>query len=347
MMVEKGCENCRKWQEHYYWEHMDVSKFRFFKFMSIPDKFAKNFNWGDSLDLKAPSGEIWNTGIAKHASKVFLMSAGWEDFVKAHELQAGDLLIFTCSGKSSVDVLIFEPSGCEKISSLFGNITSPNTQEHFNDMADKGRQSQGYSMSDCEDTATPSQMVGSSFHYASTSKKPVGRHPRRRLESPESSNDHVKQGAIDEEESDEENANSNCYYSVTANRLCDEEKEKVSRLVWIQPDNPAFVTVLKMSHVRRRSNYLIFPSQFAADHLDSRLQEITLLRPNRKEKWCVKYYHTADARGIRNHNFYKFVQDNNLREGDICAFELMKAGRKVTMTVHAVRKDADRFALVP
>ncbi|KAJ1266117.1 hypothetical protein BS78_08G126400 [Paspalum vaginatum] len=306
MMVEKGCENCRKWQEHYYWEHMDVSKFRFFKFMSIPDKFAKNFNWGDSLDLKAPSGEIWNTGIAKHASKVFLMSAGWEDFVKAHELQ-----------------------------------------EHFNDMADKGRQSQGYSMSDCEDTATPSQMVGSSFHYASTSKKPVGRHPRRRLESPESSNDHVKQGAIDEEESDEENANSNCYYSVTANRLCDEEKEKVSRLVWIQPDNPAFVTVLKMSHVRRRSNYLIFPSQFAADHLDSRLQEITLLRPNRKEKWCVKYYHTADARGIRNHNFYKFVQDNNLREGDICAFELMKAGRKVTMTVHAVRKDADRFALVP
>ncbi|KAJ1266119.1 hypothetical protein BS78_08G126600 [Paspalum vaginatum] len=327
MMVEKGCENCRKWQEHYYWGHMDVSKSRFFKFMmgdfakaiSIPDKFAKNFNRGDNLVLNAPSGETWNMGIAKHASKVLLMSAGWEDFVKAHQLQEGDLLIFTCSGNSSFDVLIFEPSGCEK----------------------------GNSLSDSEDTATPSQLVGSSLQYASTSKKPVGKHPRRRLESPESSKDDVKQGAIGEEESDEENANSNYYYSVTANRLCDEEKEKVSRLVWIQPDNPAFVTVLKMSHVRRRSNYLIFPSQFAADHLDSRPQEITLLRPNRKDKWCVKYYHTADARGIRNHNFYKFVLDNNLREGDICAFELMKAGRKVTMTVHAVRKDAGRSSLVP
>lgn len=33
MIVEKGCERCRKWQEHCYREHMDVSKKRFFKFM--------------------------------------------------------------------------------------------------------------------------------------------------------------------------------------------------------------------------------------------------------------------------------------------------------------------------
>jgi hypothetical protein len=33
-MVEKRCERCREWQEHYYWEHMDVSKIRFFKLMT-------------------------------------------------------------------------------------------------------------------------------------------------------------------------------------------------------------------------------------------------------------------------------------------------------------------------
>ena len=33
-MAEKGCESCRKWQEHYYWEHMDVTKIRFFKLMT-------------------------------------------------------------------------------------------------------------------------------------------------------------------------------------------------------------------------------------------------------------------------------------------------------------------------
>lgn len=54
----------------------------------------------------------------------------------------------------------------------------------------------------------------------------------------------------------------------------------------------------------------------------------------------------CDSRGIRNHNFYKIVQDNKLCEGDICAFEVMKGTRKVTMTVHAVRKVAGRFVLV-
>jgi hypothetical protein len=39
MVAEKGCESCRKWQEHYYWEHMDVTKIRFFKLMT--GDFAK------------------------------------------------------------------------------------------------------------------------------------------------------------------------------------------------------------------------------------------------------------------------------------------------------------------
>lgn len=38
-MAEKGCANCKEWQEHCYWEHMDVSKIRFFKFMT--GDFAK------------------------------------------------------------------------------------------------------------------------------------------------------------------------------------------------------------------------------------------------------------------------------------------------------------------
>ena len=31
---EKGrCVKCREWQEHYFWDHMDVSNIRFFKLM--------------------------------------------------------------------------------------------------------------------------------------------------------------------------------------------------------------------------------------------------------------------------------------------------------------------------
>ncbi|KAJ1266112.1 hypothetical protein BS78_08G126300 [Paspalum vaginatum] len=311
----------RKGQEHYYRAHMDANKTCFFK-ITIGD-FAK----GISLDLKSPSGETWNLGIVKHARKVFLVS-GWEDFVRSHGLQEGDLLVFTRGGNSLFDVMIFEPSGCEKVSSLLGNRAGHKTGKHFDSMADKSQQSEGYSVSDSEDTATPSQLVGSSLPYASTSKKPVGRNPRQRSESPDSSNGHVKHGAIGEEYSDDEaSANCNYYYSRAAKWLRDKENEKIISLVLIRPDNPAFVTVLKKTHVRSTSNFLIFSRQFAADHLDSRglLQEVTLVRPNRKHKWC----------------------ENKLCEGDICAFELMKAARRVTMTVHVVRKVAGgRFVLV-
>nr|CAB3502721.1 unnamed protein product [Digitaria exilis] len=44
--------------------------------------------------------------------------------------------------------------------------------------------------------------------------------------------------------------------------------------------------------------------------------------------------------------FFKFVQENKLCEGDICVFELMKGAKRVTMTVHVIRKVHDRFVLV-
>jgi hypothetical protein len=40
------------------------------------------------------------------------------------------------------------------------------------------------------------------------------------------------------------------------------------------------------------------------------------------------------------------MRESKLREGDICIFELMKDKRRVTMTVHAIRKANDRFILV-
>jgi hypothetical protein len=127
---------------------------------SIPDKFAKNFDGTESLVLKAQSGEKWNFSVDKRAKMLFLKPR-WEDFVKAHGLQENDILIFTCHGDSAFDVLIFEASGCEKVSSLFGNRNGHNMFKHFDDMADQGQQAEHYAMSDSEDTTSSSRLVGS------------------------------------------------------------------------------------------------------------------------------------------------------------------------------------------
>jgi hypothetical protein len=90
----------------------------------------------------------------------------------------------------------------------------------------------------------------------------------------------------------------------------------------------------------------IIPSRFAAEHLEERTHGIILRRPNRKKKWLVSYYYSSYMRSFRNLAFFKFMQDNKLREGDICVFELMKGKKRVTMTVHVVRKANGQFILV-
>uniref|UniRef100_A0A0A9G8K1 TF-B3 domain-containing protein n=1 Tax=Arundo donax TaxID=35708 RepID=A0A0A9G8K1_ARUDO len=188
----------------------------------------------------------------------------------------------------------------------------------------------------------PSRLVGSP-HNVSTSRKSSGREP----ESPNSSGYDVKHEAMEQEESVNIYADSKYYYSRVANRLTDEEEEEILSLAPIRPDNSAFVTVLQKSHCQRRNNSLTVPRRFAADHhLDARLHDIILSRPNRKEKWSVKYYYTHYHRCIKNLSFFKFMRKKKLRESDICVFELMKGTKRVRMTVYVIRKAHGWFVLV-
>lgn len=271
--------------------------------------------------------------------------SGWGDFAKAHELQENDLLFFTCSGGFSFDVLIFDASGCEKVSCFFTNNKGSYMRQHFNNIV--GQQAEHCLLSDSEDTSTPSQLIASP-HKASTSKKLKGKtktKPRKEPESTNSSNNQVKLEATEEEESDDEHADFNYYYSRFASYLTGEEREEIFSLVSTQSGNPVYVVILQKSHVDRK-NILIIPSKFAAEHLERRSHDILLLRPNRKENWYVKYYHASLTRGFNCHSWIKFLRDNKLRAGHICIFELMKGARRATMTVHVIGKVHGRFVLL-
>uniref|UniRef100_A0A453JTR2 TF-B3 domain-containing protein n=3 Tax=Triticinae TaxID=1648030 RepID=A0A453JTR2_AEGTS len=378
MMGEKGCESCKKWQEHYYWEHMDVSKTKFFKLMTqdsqqrfrIPDKFASSFirqtQSSQGFDLEAPSGETWHVGVTKVANDLFF-SSGWGDFVKAHELQENDLLVFTFSGNSSFEVLIFDATGCEKLSSLFAGA---GMHKHFDGMV--GQQVEQYSPSDDsdedddnddddddddDDTSVPSQLIESP-HKVSTLRKFSGKtKPRKELrESPNSSSScDVKHEETEEEESDDDTyADFDYCYSRAAKQLPDDEKSEIIGLASIQPGNPAFMTVLLRAHLQHKNNFLVIPSEFVDEHLHMRSHEVVLLRPNREERWHVRYYQGSSSRGFRGQPWAKFVRENELREGDVCVFELIKGARnekklaRTTMAIHVARrrKSNGRFALV-
>uniref|UniRef100_A0ACD5TDW9 Uncharacterized protein n=1 Tax=Avena sativa TaxID=4498 RepID=A0ACD5TDW9_AVESA len=347
---EKGsCVRCREWQEHYYWEHMDVSNIRFFKVMtagyqqriSIPEnvanKFTAQIGKTPAFTLKAPSGDTWRVDVGEIAGELSFTS-GWEEFAKAHELRENDLLVFKCSGGGSFDVLIFDSSGTEKVPCFFADREGANMDRRFDDIV--GRRL----LKDPGNAIVPLSPPVGSPHRASASER-----PGKEDGSPSNMDSQVKLGLTEEEEQsvDEYIDSDNYYYSRFASYLTAEEREKIFGLASVQPGNPAYVVVLQKAHVRRANNILIIPSKFAADHLERKSHEMLLLRPNRKEQWHLKYYHASVTRGFNGGRWAKFVRDNKLREGDVCIFELMKGARKVTMTVHVVRKASDgRFVLV-
>ncbi|KAI4987092.1 hypothetical protein ZWY2020_019892 [Hordeum vulgare] len=309
--------------------------------------FASNFirqmQTSEGLDLKAPSGETWHVGVSKVANELFMRS-GWRDFAKAHELQENDLLLFTSTGIASFEVLIFDESGCEKLSPLFAG----RMRKHFDNMVDQAGVDQypptDDSDSDDGDTSVPSEFVGSP-HKASTSKKYSTKiKPREDLpESPSSSSCHVKLEATEEEESDDDTyTDANYYYSRTVSQLYGDEKQEIVERASIRPGNPAFVVVLLMTHLQRKNNFLTIPCKFAADHLQSKPRQVLLLRPSREDKWHVRCYHSNRTRCFNCQGWVKFVRDNGLHEGDICVFELMKGARKMTMmAVHVIRRKKD------
>nr|CAD1841379.1 unnamed protein product [Ananas comosus var. bracteatus] len=134
----KSCKECEKWEEHFYWNHLDEHKMHFFKVMvedftkcmSIPKKFVDNFNGQISnvVDLKTPSGDIWKIGVTKSQDNIILQS-GWTEFIAAHQIEKNDLLFFTCNGNSSFEVAICDDSGCEKASPFFAKKDACKTGE--------------------------------------------------------------------------------------------------------------------------------------------------------------------------------------------------------------------------
>jgi hypothetical protein len=124
----------------------------------------------EGFTLKSPSGETWWVAAEKTADELFFVS-GWEEFVKDHELQENDLLLFECSGIGCFDVRIFDSSGSEKASCFFTDKKGTNMQRHFDNIM--GQQAEGHCrLSDSNNAIVPlSQPVGSP-HKTSTSKKP-------------------------------------------------------------------------------------------------------------------------------------------------------------------------------
>ncbi|KAM3272340.1 hypothetical protein ACQJBY_042471 [Aegilops geniculata] len=335
----KACTICIECAARHYW-HMEDHNWSFFKVvilgnfkdeMAIPPKFATNFRGriSDEVKLEVPDGKIYNVQVAEEQHKLVLRS-GWANFAGAYELKEGDLLVFTYSGDSHFKVKIFKPSGCENEFSCVTMSCGPNVQErdicHDQSLPTKKRcQNDGLSDSWKTTKKTPTD---SPSQKPSSELNTEGVTSSKDIQEPRGSG--VLQGSSESR-----------YILEMSCKLTSAQRAGVDTFVKESQTGIEFY-VTAMNEKTLSDGYLVICKEYAVKHLPHQDQMIKLCHPQNSKTWDANLAVISDGACtlscILTAGWLGFVRDNNLREGDICAFEVSKNDCRVMITVHPLKE---------
>ncbi|PUZ37958.1 hypothetical protein GQ55_9G158400 [Panicum hallii var. hallii] len=292
--------------------HTDNQCKRFFKVLIgdfrkrlvLPDKLALHFRGkiARSIKLESRSGHTFDVQVAKNSGRLVLQS-GWESFVSAHGLKMLDFLVFKYDGISRMKVLIFDPSGCDKVPTCFVTKNTNNCRqkkEESFDISSNSAKIANISSSSC----SPSESSG---------------------------------GSTSSEEHEAHSVPS--YILPRGTSLTNVQNKKLEKKVQaICSEIPIYGCVIKTTNISGEHQHMRFSAKYSEAYLPF-IKRTLMLRRHGKS-WDVmchlqvpsgQYQFQKLGKGWR-----RFARDNNLQVGDLCLFELLKT--KYTMKVHVVRE---------
>lgn len=324
-------ETGERWEEEMFWNHFQSVHFLQFLHhgfenqLVVPEKFAKHFKekLPETVTLKSPSGSTWDVGLTTGNMNTLCFDRGWPSFVEDHSLKENDFLIFKYNGDANFDVLIFEGlSSCEKAASYF--VRKCHAKREISSEAD---------------------LVGSSRKSAAG---------KRKLEEQSSKLAKKPQYKTTKVENKKYSFAGDewppvclalCAQSRTVgpSPVCRTEIGRVSSRMTFAVDEgkaaasiassfPCFSRVMRKFNIS--SSYTVhIPLKFSMAHLPMSKAEI-VLRNLEGEVWKVNCNPDSNGRASFCGGWMNFVRGNDIKEGDICTFELVGTNE---MCVHISR----------
>ncbi|EEC75758.1 hypothetical protein OsI_12653 [Oryza sativa Indica Group] len=377
LKIGKNCSVCKEWQEHCYWSHMadDCKHFLtymvgdFTESMIVPSRFANNFNGhiSEVVNLKSPSGKTWSIGVANSDTGELVLRSGWKEFVDANGVQENDCLLFRYSGVSSFDVLIFDPSGCEKATPHFVENRGFGREEKSAGAEGGGRDGDknGHHQHQLEMTPHKNSSRCRSIPSAYMHERACLAEQDHREEKKEGDDEDEDEDEDEDVDKDGEDRYYFCRHGgrVTEYNLSKGDKEEISRVpVPVEPGNPVLVKVIHASHLlsSRYSTVGVSP-EFAGRYLGPAMaREVVMERGGGGgggDQWHVRFVRRESSRGFHGTGWRRFARDNGLLAHDVCLFELrlvdgagagdrLRRRPRPTMAVHVLRRVRGRFVLI-
>uniref|UniRef100_A0A8R7UMY3 TF-B3 domain-containing protein n=2 Tax=Triticum urartu TaxID=4572 RepID=A0A8R7UMY3_TRIUA len=344
----------RKSRIEYHYANLDDEKKYFLVLMMdnfqhemiIPKEFVQCFKgeFPGEMILETQNRCSYEIGVAKNNENLVLI-VGWDNFVETFGLEMGDAMLFRYNGNSQFNVIIFDESGCEKASS------PPPVQERRTSATDTVKISDFYPqpIQMVLPESPPTKRDAIQTQPFSTVKGMPMESPRLQMERDKSCQDNstvIKDDVSSEEV--REVTGSECivwkkvrssfqkeqlkdrYITAHKSRLTSAQKEVVKQKVQsIQPEIPFFVAVMRKCNVVLEF-FLVFPKRYAKAYLKEKRH--LSLQVMGKE-WPVWFRENSCDKRLGN-GWKRFVEDNKLKMGDMCLFELLRDER--TMEVHII-----------
>ncbi|KAJ0264433.1 B3 domain-containing transcription factor VRN1 [Hirschfeldia incana] len=332
------------------------------KRLRVPDKFASKFK--DELSvavaLTVPDGHVWRVGLRKSDNNKIWFQDGWQEFVDRYSIRIGYLLIFRYEGNSAFSVYIYNLSHSEINYHSSGLMDTPHNHlkraRLFEDLEDEDASSEAIVVYPSSSSVYPSSQqhhpgvtVAVNKGYASsTAIQSFFAGPVKAEETTPTTTPKVakkrgrkKKNAVPEEinssapRDDDPESRSKFYESASARKrtVTAEERERaINAAKTFEPTNPFFRVVLRPSYLYRGC-IMYLPSGFAEKYL-SGISGFIKVQLGEKQ-WPVRCLYKA-GRAKFSQGWYEFTLENNLGEGDVCVFELLRT-RDFVLKVTAYR----------
>ncbi|XP_034700598.1 B3 domain-containing transcription factor VRN1-like [Vitis riparia] len=295
----------------------------------IPRTFLREY--GNSLSnfvfLHPPTGAEWRVELLKLHGEV-LFSTGWQRFADFYSIGYGHFLLFRYEGSSHFHVLIFDMTASEI---EYPYATAPNHDHNHHKVSveslDDFPSSKTANYMDMIDI-TSSEAVFNPNRASSLPKVediqgdfPTTHKTREITRNNPSFKPH--------------NACSSHHYhsSIPISR-----GGALGRAKAFKFENPFFIVTMRPSYVGSRKS-LTVPLSFVKRHF-KRDNNNTILSVSDGRTWSVKYIKQKNNVQFSS-GWTKFVRDNSLEVGDVCAFELVKCtGTSLKVEIFRNNEDA-------
>ncbi|KAK2665197.1 hypothetical protein Ddye_003771 [Dipteronia dyeriana] len=320
------------------------------KKLMIPEKFVRKF--GDELSavakLTVPNGHAWHVGFTKDGRKMWF-DDGWPDFVNHFSICVGYFLVFRYIKNSNFHVLIFDTTACEIQYPYFrgGAKTEEQNFAHHDEMKDDNsveivgfttpnspsnslqnkafikhpRSSSKLYMPPSQPSFGQAPGINRCGKCGTSFKSPNFKHPN----NPDSSTQHKHEEKVKMQLRFDEND------TVRKRKVStNERKRQIDAANAFEPSNPFCRVVMQPSYIAT----LCLPSCFSQKHLIG-VSSFIKLQISDGKQWPVRCLYRS-KRATLGQGWRAFILDNDLGEGDVCVFEVLRS-RDIVLQVTVFR----------